>query len=55
MKAAFDPEPDPEEREALEIALGRLLEPPTEPRSAWWRQGVEEGLDADWEPQSSSS
>lgn len=55
MRAVFDPDPDPEEREALEIALGRLLAAPAEPRSAWWRQGVEEALDDDSEAQRGSS
>jgi hypothetical protein len=44
MKPEFDPEPTPEEREALEAALGRLLEPPAEPRTAWWRRGVDESV-----------
>ena len=42
MKPKIDPEPSPEEREALEEALARLLEPPDDPRTAWWRQGVAE-------------
>ncbi len=42
MKPEINPEPSPEEREALEEALRRLLEPPANPRSAWWRSGVEE-------------
>jgi hypothetical protein len=45
MKADFDPEPSEEEREALEIALGRLLEGVKKPESAWWRQGIEEALE----------
>ena len=45
MKPDFDPEPTPEERAALEIALARLLQPPTQPRSAWWRRGIEESLE----------
>jgi hypothetical protein len=49
MKAGFDPEPGPEEREALEMALGRLLEPPGKPESAWWRRGIEEALEEDSE------
>jgi hypothetical protein len=49
MKAGFDPEPSPEEREALEIALGRLLEAAGKPESAWWRRGIEEALEEDSE------
>jgi plasmid stabilization system protein ParE len=45
VKPKFDPEPTPEEREALEEALRRLLDPPAEPRSAWWRRGIEENLE----------
>jgi hypothetical protein len=45
MKPEFDPEPGAGEREALEVALTRLLEPPAEPRSAWWRRGIEEGTE----------
>jgi hypothetical protein len=45
MKPDFDPKPTDEEREALEIALARLLAPPSEPRTAWWRRGIEEGLE----------
>ena len=50
MRPDFDPEPTPEEREALEIALARLLQPPAEPRSAWWRRGIEEGLEDEADP-----
>lgn len=38
------PEPPPEEREAVERALARLLEEQADPRSAWWRAGVGENL-----------
>jgi hypothetical protein len=44
MKPEITPEPSPEEREALEEALARLLEPPSEPRTPWWRRGVEENV-----------
>jgi hypothetical protein len=47
MKAGFDPEPSPEEREALEIALERLLQPAKTPESAWWRRGIDEALEED--------
>lgn len=36
-----DPEPSPQEREALARALDVLLEDPAPP-GAWWRRGVEE-------------
>ncbi|MGH3023152.1 MAG: hypothetical protein ACRDNI_05805 [Gaiellaceae bacterium] len=38
------PEPDPEEREALERALAPFLAGPPDPRSEWWREGVRENL-----------
>jgi hypothetical protein len=38
------PEPTPEEREALELALARALAERSEPRSAWWREGVLESV-----------
>jgi hypothetical protein len=44
------PEPTPEEREALDRALARLLAERAEPRSAWWREGLRESLDPDPEP-----
>jgi hypothetical protein len=44
------PEPSPEEREALERALARLLAEHANPRSAWWREGVRESLEDDSEP-----
>ena len=44
MKPEITPEPTPEEREALEEALARLLERPSEPRTHWWRVGVEENV-----------
>jgi len=44
MKTEITPEPAPEEREALEEALARLLEPPPEPRTPWWWRGVEENV-----------
>jgi hypothetical protein len=44
-KPRIEPNPTLGEREALEEALARLLEPPSEPRTAWWRRGVDEGLE----------
>jgi hypothetical protein len=44
VKPEITPEPPSEEREALEEALARLLELPSEPRTAWWRRGVEENV-----------
>lgn len=55
MRPDFEPEPPPEEREALEVALARLLQEPVEARSAWWRRGQEEALDDDSEGQRTSS
>jgi hypothetical protein len=44
------PEPTPEEREALERALARLLADPPDPRGAWWREGLQESVAPDSEP-----
>jgi hypothetical protein len=44
VKPEITPVPTPEEREALEEALARLLERPPEPRTPWWRRGVEENV-----------
>jgi hypothetical protein len=46
------PEPTPDEREALEQALARLLaeREGADPRSAWWRAGVEESVAGEPEP-----
>jgi hypothetical protein len=41
------PEPTPEEREALEQALARLLAEREDARGAWWRAGVEESVAPD--------
>jgi hypothetical protein len=40
MSREIRPEPTPEELEAIEDALARLIAPPADPRSAWWRSGV---------------
>jgi len=56
VELRWSPEPSPEEREALERALARLLAERAEPRSGWWRAGVaenvlpEEDVTADEEP-----
>jgi hypothetical protein len=44
MALEITPEPSPEEREALELALARLLQERAETRSAWWREGMRENL-----------
>jgi hypothetical protein len=46
------PQPEPEEREALELALGRLLGADSGPaayRSEWRRAALEEGVGMDEE------
>jgi hypothetical protein len=46
------PEPDPEAREAIALALGRLLagdEPPSAYRSGWRAEGIAENLDGEEE------
>jgi hypothetical protein len=51
VELEISPEPSPEEREALERALARLLVEPDDPRSAWWREGIGENLsDQEAEP-----
>ena len=47
MDYAVRPEPSPEEREALERALPRLLAEHSDARSDWWRTGVRESLGPD--------
>jgi hypothetical protein len=45
VKLEVIPDPSPEESEALERALVRLLEAgPAPPRTAWWRAGLEDAL-----------
>jgi hypothetical protein len=44
------PEPTPEEREALERALAGALEERADPRGAWWREGVQESVFPEAEP-----
>ncbi|MGH2450158.1 MAG: hypothetical protein ACRDGE_02580 [Candidatus Limnocylindria bacterium] len=44
MELEIRPEPPPEEREALERALARLLEEPGDQRGAWWRAGIYENV-----------
>jgi hypothetical protein len=50
VDAEIFPEPSPDERAALEEAIARLLEPPSEPRSAWWHEGVRESVSPEEEP-----
>jgi hypothetical protein len=40
MCREIDPEPSPQELDAIEEALARLTTPPTDPRSDWWRAGL---------------
>jgi len=49
MEIEITPEPSPEERDAIERALARLLEEGAEQRSAWWREGVAENLNLEEE------
>jgi hypothetical protein len=51
MELEITPEPSPEEREALERSLARLLEADgTGERGSWWRAGVAENLSPEEEP-----
>jgi len=45
MEHEITPEPSPEDEEAIEAALARLLAERTDPYSAWWREGVRESLE----------
>jgi hypothetical protein len=48
MGLTIDPEPDADQREAVELALAELLpggEATGACRSAWWRAGVAESLE----------
>jgi hypothetical protein len=44
VKLDWRPEPTPEEREALERALERVLAERGDHRGAWWREGVQESV-----------
>jgi hypothetical protein len=50
MEHEIAPEPSPEEREAIDEALARLLADPGDPRGAWWREGVRERTTPEEEP-----
>ncbi|HXV33504.1 MAG TPA: hypothetical protein VD769_05805 [Gaiellaceae bacterium] len=50
MRLDWRPEPAPDEREALERALARLLAGPADARGAWWREGIEESVSDEPEP-----
>jgi hypothetical protein len=50
MKREIRPQPSPEELEAIEEALAGLTAPQVDPRSAWWRAGLAEGLSEEEEP-----
>ena len=50
MEFVIQPEPDPDEREAVELALERLLKPHQVPpayESRWRDQGITENLDCE--------
>jgi len=50
VQPEWTPEPTPEEREALDRALARALAEQGDPRGAWWREGVQESVSPDPEP-----
>ncbi len=50
MELDWRPEPTPEEREALERALARVLAERGRERSDWWREGVRESVSAELDP-----
>ena len=51
MELDWRPEPTPEEREALDRALERALAERGDGRGAWWREGVQESVSAEEEPE----
>jgi hypothetical protein len=52
MELDVRPEPEPEEREAIARALAETARPPAAPeRTAWWREGVRENVDAAPDPE----
>jgi hypothetical protein len=50
MEIEIEPQPSPEEREALERALASLRSAPADPRGPWWREGVRENVSPAAEP-----
>lgn len=50
MDLEIEPEPTPEEREAVERALAGLHPEAADARGAWWREGVRENVSAEEEP-----
>ena len=50
MELDWRPEPNPNEREALDRALERLLADRDDARSAWWAEGVRESVHAEDDP-----
>jgi hypothetical protein len=50
MQLEIEPEPTPEEREALARALAARSAPQLDPRGAWWREGVRENVSPEAEP-----
>jgi hypothetical protein len=51
VKLDWKPEPTPEEREALDRALERVLAERDDHRGAWWREGVQESVAPEDEPE----
>jgi hypothetical protein len=50
MELEIRPEPSPEERKAIERAVGSLADRLPDPRGAWWREGVRENVSPEAEP-----
>ena len=50
MDVAIEPEPTPEEREAIERAVAALPVAPADPRGDWWREGVRANVSPEAEP-----
>lgn len=50
MELDWRPEPTPDEREALDRALVRALAEQGDAHGAWWREGVQESVSPEADP-----
>jgi hypothetical protein len=50
MHLEIEPEPTPEEREALERVLACLPAAPADLHGAWWREGVRDSVSSEAGP-----
>jgi hypothetical protein len=45
MEREITPQPSPEDEEAIDAALARLLAERADPYSEWWRTGIRENVE----------